>query len=403
MYERATSNDGEQEDLLFEDALRLISEKNRSHCTPEFFVRGLGISLPVANRLIGILIDEEVLGETREADGHLVLPGEQGNEDAEMDDEAGFEPAVTTDVDDPSTSDTALTAVAVAVAVAMPQRELPERRTGQIETVRLDQIDADPLFALRQKRNEDVVEDYAADMQRGNQFPRPLLVRDGDRFQLIDGDHRCQARQLAGFEDIEAEVIEGEPHELLIQAILANRSNGLRFSREELRAALDRCLADPELRLWSNTVLGQLVGVSDQTVGRRRKALDPDNVEGGKRKHVRNGEVVEAKPSRTKTAAEDHVEQPPCQEAGSTTAETTVCNGDPVDPAREADILLALQGLAQMDEDDLDVLLREVIAAAPDIEALIHVLHDVAGRLESLLGVESDLAGAEVVPEEAAG
>ena len=122
--------------------------------------------------------------------------------------------------------------------------------------------------------NPDVVDDYTRAIEGGDQFPPLTVFKVGEEYLLVDGFHRHAAYTKAGATTVECEVIEGTEQEAHDFAqFQANRKNGQRLSRQDLRAVVVRLVTQDEHKSTPNTTLAQLAGVSHSTVQRVREEL----------------------------------------------------------------------------------------------------------------------------------
>lgn len=122
--------------------------------------------------------------------------------------------------------------------------------------------------------NPDVVDDYVRALESGEEFPPLTVFRVGDEHTLVDGFHRYEAFRRAGVEAVECEVHEGSEAEAFAYAqFTANRRNGQRLSRADLRAVVVRLVTDEQHANTPNTTLAELAGVSHSTVQRVREEL----------------------------------------------------------------------------------------------------------------------------------
>lgn len=162
-----------------------------------------------------------------------------------------------------------------------------------------------PVHGLRLRRdfqarlsgvNADTVEDYRVAMAAGDKFP-PIVVYklSDDSLVLVDGWHRVRAAKEAAVECLDAEVIEGTEQEALDYALYkANRKNGQRLSRSDMRSILEHTVRDPRFAQASDRQVASHVGVNHVTVSRIRRefGLTPESTVGAdgklrttKRKH----------------------------------------------------------------------------------------------------------------------
>lgn len=122
--------------------------------------------------------------------------------------------------------------------------------------------------------NPDVVDDYARAIEKGEEFP-PLTVFQVDgEYTLVDGFHRYKALEQLGVECVDCEVHTGSSEEAHnYSQFVANRKNGARLSRADLRAVVVRLVTDEQHANTPNTTLAELAGVSHSTVQRVREEL----------------------------------------------------------------------------------------------------------------------------------
>jgi hypothetical protein len=104
----------------------------------------------------------------------------------------------------------------------------------------VDSIDAAASLANQARLeplNEEVVDRYAADMERGDRFP-PIIVnrvvtRRGERLVLVGGNHRLAGAGRAKRSTLAAYVVEAEPDMVVRLTFEDNRRHGLPPSEEE--------------------------------------------------------------------------------------------------------------------------------------------------------------------------
>lgn len=167
--------------------------------------------------------------------------------------------------------------MADARELEIPQKKLPER-------LLLDYINLDDRLQSRRLR-PDVVEEYAAAMRRGSEFPPIRVVRDGnDKHYLVDGHHRLAAtRQLNGTDSICVEIIDGTFTDALWHSWAANRAHGLRRTQEEKRWAIKAALEHPTWSKKSDCAIGRHIGCDHKTVGAMRRRLNRREFPEGKK------------------------------------------------------------------------------------------------------------------------
>lgn len=123
----------------------------------------------------------------------------------------------------------------------------------------------------RQSINNDIVTEYAERMMEGDIFPPVVLFHDGNTYYLGDGFHRVLGSERNGFVDIDADVRKGTQQDALWYAIGANKTNGQRMNKGDLRHAV--ALA---LKTWpdkTQQAIADQVGCNQSTVQRVKEEL----------------------------------------------------------------------------------------------------------------------------------
>ena len=137
----------------------------------------------------------------------------------------------------------------------------------------LDDITVDETVQARaQMLGEDVVEEYAAAMREGDDFPALVVFQQGGTYVLADGFTRHAAAKRAGLTTFECVVHPGGLRDAVLYAVGANASHGRPRSAADKRAAVLKMLADDAWCQWSNQTIARLCRVSHQLVGEVRKA-----------------------------------------------------------------------------------------------------------------------------------
>lgn len=146
----------------------------------------------------------------------------------------------------------------------------------------LDVIRLDCGTQPRAETDATVVEEYRlAYLEQAKdptlkRFPPVRVYFDGQTYMLAGGFHRYLARQLAGFPDIEADVIQGTQRDAVWFSLGDNADNGLRLTNEDKRRAVRRLLEDPEWRLIPDTRIARHIQVTQPFVSSIRAELFPD-------------------------------------------------------------------------------------------------------------------------------
>lgn len=120
---------------------------------------------------------------------------------------------------------------------------------------------------------EQVVKEYADDMEAGAVFRVIDVYYDGSSYWLADGYYRVAAAELIGQISIDANVYRGNRRDATLHAVGANSDHGTRRTYEDKRRAVRILLEDPEWSLWSDRVISEAAKVSHPFVSKMRKSI----------------------------------------------------------------------------------------------------------------------------------
>ena len=140
--------------------------------------------------------------------------------------------------------------------------------------VKLSQVTLDASTQSRSKVDQNTVERYTQLIALGKSFP-PLVVF-GETNILADGWHRYHAYKKAGIIDVEIHRMDGDRRDAEFYALSANNEHGRPMDMEDCRRNARRLLTDPEWCKISDRKIAELVGLSDTTVLRIRRALEDE-------------------------------------------------------------------------------------------------------------------------------
>ena len=143
-----------------------------------------------------------------------------------------------------------------------------------IETISIERIDRGAGTQSRANLDGPTVDDYAAAMRAGDEFPPIELIYDGESYYLKDGFHRVAAAIQAGFTAIEANFEQGTLEEAKWDSYSLNTTHGLRRSRKDTRRAIIAALKHPYSASSSNVQLANHIGVDEGTIRRYRQDLE---------------------------------------------------------------------------------------------------------------------------------
>jgi hypothetical protein len=133
------------------------------------------------------------------------------------------------------------------------------------------------LLQPRAELHREWIEDYAADMLAGAEFPPIVVYFDGEKYWLGDGFHRVYATEAAELPKVRADIREGTRRDALLHSVSANAEHGHRRTNDDKRRAIDIMLADPQWARWSDRDIAEQIGVHHDTVSKRRAALSVGN------------------------------------------------------------------------------------------------------------------------------
>lgn len=158
-----------------------------------------------------------------------------------------------------------------SVGTRRPEIEawLDERKVTWVFEEALPVADIDRVASLANQArleplDEDVVDRYAADMERGDVFPPIVVRRDRKRLVLIGGNHRVTAAGRAGIRSLPAYVIDAAAEMALRLTYEDNRRHGLPPSEEERLFQAAHLIANG----YSQTAAASTVGLSTGKVQR---------------------------------------------------------------------------------------------------------------------------------------
>jgi ParB-like chromosome segregation protein Spo0J len=236
----------------------------------------------------------------------------------------------------------------------MPEKVTDE--TFQIEQLQIDQIRTDGGTQPRCKIDELTVAKYKEHLDKlaageeEKSFPAVVVFRDPEgECWLADGYHRLKAHQLAGLEEIQAEVHNGTRREAVLYAVGANDWHGLPRSNVDKRQAAETLLKDSEWCRWSNREIAKKCRVSESLVRKIREELSAHETQteepSGERKVQRDGKEYTMQTSgigKSRSAAPAPAtdgETPEAQEevpAGAAEEQTALSSSAPCAPTEAA-------------------------------------------------------------------
>lgn len=172
--------------------------------------------------------------------------------------------------------------------------------------VKLSQVTLDASTQSRSKVDQNTVERYTQLISLGKSFP-PLVVF-GETNILADGWHRYHAYKKAGIIDVEIHRMDGDRRDAEFYALSANNEHGLPMDMEDCRRNARRLLTDPEWCKISDRKIAELVGLSDTTVLRIRRALeDEGKIEPKTSNRIKSASEKQAASEKQESASEKQI------------------------------------------------------------------------------------------------
>ena len=189
------------------------------------------------------------------------------------------------------------------VAASTPSSgEGPGARSGRsrvsVATLRISGIRRNGGTQSRVELNPDVVREYADLMMAGTVFPPVRVWFDGRHHWLSDGFHRLAAADLAGFTEFSAELHRGDLSAAVWDSFGANSRHGLRRSKRDIEAIVERALRHPITEKLSTSQIARHLGVPETTLRRWRKRLTSPDGEVGVRIALRGGRSYQMQTAR---------------------------------------------------------------------------------------------------------
>ena len=132
------------------------------------------------------------------------------------------------------------------------------------EKIQIESIRTDAGTQAREGIHGETVQDYATRMEEGDEFPPVIVFHDGADYFLSDGFHRVMAAKRIGYLEIMAEVRKGTREDALWFALAANKRNGQRMRRVDVRHAVEVALQTWPERTCKT--VGEQVGCSETYV-----------------------------------------------------------------------------------------------------------------------------------------
>jgi len=135
-------------------------------------------------------------------------------------------------------------------------------------------------------------------MRAGTEFPPVRTWFDGDNYWLSDGFQRVAATELTGVTIIAAEVLSGSLEDAKWDSYAANSQHGLRRTRADIQAIIERALEHLKGSQLSNNQIARHLNVPEATLRRWRRSASSSNGEDTSRIAVRAGRTYSIETGR---------------------------------------------------------------------------------------------------------
>jgi hypothetical protein len=198
------------------------------------------------------------------------------------------------------------------------------------EIIPIDKISTEGT-QTRAALNDTVIAEYAEAYKQSIELPPIDVYFDETIYWLADGFHRLRATQQIGRDSISANVHPGGQRDAIFHAVGANETHGLRRTNADRRKSVLLMLNDPEWSQWSNHAIARQCLVSEISVRRVRRELEPKGGERAKdetRKAERRGKVytiqtggigaAKKKQPKEQVVADGKETKPPAVDAAAT-------------------------------------------------------------------------------------
>lgn len=264
--------------------------------------------------------------------------------------------------------------------------------------VALGDIVMDDATQSRTVNNEELIEHYAELYRDGVDMPPvDLFTEDGQTYYIGDGIHRCHAHEAAEIEEVWAIVHTGGQTDAQVFACGANKTHGLHRSNADKRKAVEIMLWLQAK--WSNRMIADHVGVSDELVREVRKGLETKGkIEKTETRLGKDGKEY-AKPHVPESGTCDDAEPDDDDFENPFSPPTDDDDFDPeaiegqayvVDLAIEADVY-------RRAVNDINRMKRELQELAAEPKHGVHLADKIVRIVRSLDEAKADIRGAEPV------
>lgn len=171
-----------------------------------------------------------------------------------------------------------------------------EHKIVATKTLPMDVIRIDGGTQSREKIHTEVVDDYAAKMADGDQFPAGVAFFDGKEYWLADGFHRYHATRKNRKSSMACDIINGTLREAIMYSYGANAKHGLPMSNKDKWRIVTEILNDFEWGDMKDREIARRCGVSHVFVAKVRSSLKGEEKVAKKAEPKKKGEPKQEAP-----------------------------------------------------------------------------------------------------------
>src|SRR6185503_5741930 len=146
--------------------------------------------------------------------------------------------------------------------IPLPAPSVPDV-PGAVIHLGIASIRRDGRTQVRASLSPRTIQEYAAQMEAGDQFPPVTIWYDGSSYWLSDGFQRVAAAEQTGRTSILAEVRRGSLSDARWSSYAANSRHGIRRSQEDVLNAIRHALEHSNARMLSHNQIAKHLNVPE--------------------------------------------------------------------------------------------------------------------------------------------
>ena len=161
------------------------------------------------------------------------------------------------------------------------------------QEIKVGEIIVDDEIQSRTGLNEQYINEYHEEVERGVQFPPVELFFDGQYYFLTDGFHRHQAFKKAGKKTISAIIHKGDRRKAILYSVGVNANHGIRRTNEDKQKVVRKLLDDDVWSKWSDGEVAKRCAVSQPFVSKVRRELTQNGIESPPQRKGADGRIID--------------------------------------------------------------------------------------------------------------